>query len=143
MLWSLLILTWRLIMNKNLFLITTASLLLLSPMSQHVYGLDSMTDQGMDMTSKAPSMNVTITQDKTAKEDENLINAVKSSLSSDFASDLQNIDIKAEKGVVTLDGKVKSDAAKSAIESKVKSVAGVSKVVNNIEVQKDSATRNF
>jgi hyperosmotically inducible periplasmic protein len=48
-----------------------------------------------------------------------------------------NVKITTANGVVTLRGPVKSEQEKSSIESKAKAVAGVSKVDNLLEVEKN------
>jgi hyperosmotically inducible protein len=48
-----------------------------------------------------------------------------------------NVKITTSNGVVTLRGPVKSDVEKSSIETKAKQVAGVSRVENLLEVEKN------
>src|SRR5688572_15543508 len=48
-----------------------------------------------------------------------------------------NVKITTANGVVTLRGPVKSEAEKSSIEAKAKQVAGVSRVENFLEVEKN------
>lgn len=115
-------------MNKNLFLLASASLLVLAPVSQHqLFGMDPAMDQ---------PMSVTISQD-TMKTDEAINNSVKEAFASDkdLANAASDVTVKSDQGVVTLTGTVKSDKLKSDFEAKAKAVSGVTKVVNNLEVK--------
>jgi len=54
-----------------------------------------------------------------------------------LSTNAHNVKITTNGGVVTLRGPVKSDGEKSSIESKAKAVAGVSRVDNLLEVEKN------
>jgi hyperosmotically inducible protein len=54
-----------------------------------------------------------------------------------LSTNAHNVKINTSNGVVTLQGPVKSDKEKSSIESKAKAVAGVSRVENLLEVEKN------
>ena len=68
--------------------------------------------------------------------DEELTLAVKDAIlaDKDLAKFADKIDVKSEKGVVTLSGKLDSEKAKADLDLKVKSLPGVLDVVDNIEV---------
>jgi osmotically-inducible protein OsmY len=53
---------------------------------------------------------------------------------SSLASVVPNMTVQANNGTVTLKGSVNSQQQRSDIESKVRSVTGVTQVINNIEV---------
>src|SRR5262245_37164286 len=65
--------------------------------------------------------------------------AVRKSVVDDKAlsTNAHNVKITTANGVVTLRGPVKSDQEKSSVESKAKAVAGVSRVDNLLEVEKN------
>jgi len=67
--------------------------------------------------------------------DQALVQQVTSSLQADsaLAPAVPNITVQANNGTVTLDGSV-SNQQRSAIESKVRGIAGVTQVVNNLQV---------
>jgi hyperosmotically inducible protein len=52
-----------------------------------------------------------------------------------LSTNAHNVKIITEKGIVTLRGPVNSQAEKDTIEAKAKAVAGVSSVVNQLEVK--------
>lgn len=54
-----------------------------------------------------------------------------------LSTNAHNVKITTSNGVVTLRGPVKSDQEKSSIEAKAKAVAGVSRVDNLLEVEKN------
>jgi osmotically-inducible protein OsmY len=54
-----------------------------------------------------------------------------------LSTNAHNVKITTSSGVVTLRGPVKSEQEKSSIESKAKAVAGVSRVDNLLEVEKN------
>jgi osmotically-inducible protein OsmY len=68
--------------------------------------------------------------------DQSLAQRVTSSLREDssLAAVAPNITVQANNGTVTLHGSVSSQQQRSDIESKVRSMAGVTQVINNLEV---------
>ena len=73
-----------------------------------------------------------------SSEDVKLVAAIRRAIMDDKAMSVnaQNCKIIADKtGTVTLRGPVDSQAEKDAIESKAKAVAGVSRVINELEVK--------
>ncbi len=109
-------------MNYQLLLLTAAGFFLLAPVTQHqIYGVETSSS---------------VIQNK-VQSDEEINLAVKNAISSnkEIAQFVNNINITVDKGVVTLSGVVNSSKAKSDIEAKAKTVVGVKKVVNNIEVK--------
>jgi len=78
---------------------------------------------------------------QTSATDEALEQRVTSSLREDtsLAAVVPNITVDANNGTVTLQGSVNSEQQRTDIESKVRSIAGVTQVTNNLKVS--SATR--
>jgi osmotically-inducible protein OsmY len=111
-------------MKHHILLISTVGFLMFAPSVQHsIYGTD--------INSPVMQEHIVVISDDIIK------NNVKEAIVSDM--DLMKfanlIDIKVDKGIVTLSGVVDSSTVKSKIESKVTSVVGVKKVINNIEVK--------
>jgi osmotically-inducible protein OsmY len=107
-------------MNKNLFLMATAGMLVVGP--------------ALNANVMPTTHSTVMTADKVNVD---LAKTVKEAIftDKDLSKFAPNVDVKAEKdGVVVLSGKVDSEKDKSAIESKAKLVTGVTKVINNIEV---------
>lgn len=104
-------------MKTSLFLLATSGFLLLAP-TTHLVAMEGMMGVNHEMV----------------MSDADLINAVNHALKSDMVLSAYNIDVKADKGVVTLSGKVDTDKAKMDVESSVMAVPGVLKVVNDITV---------
>lgn len=108
-------------MKKQLLLLTAASLFIMAPAAQQqVFGEDS-------------SSMMIIKEDKVIS-DADLIASVKKVLSDDKDLSKYVIDVKADKGIVTLSGKVGSVKDKIDIGVKVKAVEGVRDVINNLEI---------
>ncbi len=108
-------------MNKQILLLTAASLFVIAPVAQQqIFGLD------------APATMV-IKEDKIIS-DADLIASVKKVLSEDKDFSKFIIVATADKGLVTLTGKVDSVKDKLDIGAKVKAVEGVRDVINNLEV---------
>ncbi len=108
-------------MNKQILLLTAASLFVIAPVAQQqIFGLD------------APATMV-IKEDKIIS-DADLIASVKKVLSEDKDFSKFIIVVTADKGLVTLTGKVDSVKDKLDIGAKVKAVEGVRDVINNLEV---------
>jgi osmotically-inducible protein OsmY len=61
--------------------------------------------------------------------------AVKSKLTADRFSNIVNVDINVTNGVVTLAGEVPNAKVKSEAEAEARSVDGVVRVINNLQVQ--------
>lgn len=71
--------------------------------------------------------------------DAQIAGQVKSNLSADTTVAPRNIDVQSQNGVVTLSGAVQSDAERAAAASDAARVAGVKTVVNNLQVQPQTA----
>jgi hyperosmotically inducible periplasmic protein len=71
------------------------------------------------------------------KADLEITQAVRKAVTADdsLSTNAQNVKIVTSGGVVTLRGPVKSEAEKSNIATKAKSVAGVSRVDNQLEIE--------
>lgn len=108
-------------MKTSLLLLATSGFLLLAP-AAHLVAVEGMMGVNQEMV----------------MSDADLINAVNHVLKSDMLFSVYNIDVKADKGVVTLSGNVDTEKAKMDIESKVLAVPGVLKVINDIKVGSSS-----
>lgn len=111
-------------MNK--ILITLLSCMLLAPSTSFVRGMDTVDVQ-----------KVTVKMEEKVISDHDITLAVKDAISKDIYLNKfsKDINIKVDKGIVTLSGKVDSVKVKSDLEMLIKGVLGVKGVVNNIEVQ--------
>jgi len=67
-------------------------------------------------------------------DDASIHTAVKSKLTADRFSNITNVDINVTNGVVTLAGEVPNAKVKADAESEARSVKGVTKVINNLQV---------
>jgi|ERR1051326_5724406 osmotically-inducible protein OsmY len=78
----------------------------------------------------------TADQQKENKADRDLAQEVRRSLSSDksLSTYAHNVKVIVQDGTVTLNGPVRSEEEKAAVESKAKQIAGVSNVVNDLTV---------
>ncbi len=77
----------------------------------------------------------TTTQSPGQQVDDNTIHAsVKTKLAADRFSNLVNVDVNVTNGVVTLAGEVPNAKVKADAEAEARSVKGVVKVVNNLQV---------
>ena len=61
--------------------------------------------------------------------------AVKAKLSADRFSNLLNVDVNVTNGVVTLAGEVPNAQVKAEAEREARSVSGVTRVINNLQVK--------
>lgn len=68
-------------------------------------------------------------------DDASIHTAVKAKLTADRFSNIVNVDINVTNGVVTLAGEVPNAQVKAEAEAEARSVKGVSKVVNNLQVK--------
>jgi len=68
-------------------------------------------------------------------DDSTIHAAVKAKLTADRFSNIVNIDINVTNGVVTLAGEVPNPKVKAEAEAEARSVNGVVKVVNNLQVK--------
>ncbi len=76
------------------------------------------------------------TQTPGEQVDDNAIHtAVKAKLTADRFSNIVNVDINVTNGVVTLAGEVPNDEVRRDAESEARSVNGVVRVVNNLQVK--------
>lgn len=95
--------------------------------SLHLFGVDATPGQ----------LKVTVSQDRAVTADENVVVAVKDAFAKDqdlvkFSS---TVKVDAVGGVVTLSGTVPNDKVKADFGTRAKSVAGVTTVLNNLEVK--------
>jgi osmotically-inducible protein OsmY len=78
----------------------------------------------------------TTTQSPSRQVDDNAIHAkVKAKLTADRFSNIVNIDINVTNGVVTLAGEVPNAQVKADAEAEARSVEGVVRVHNNLQVK--------
>jgi osmotically-inducible protein OsmY len=68
-------------------------------------------------------------------DDSTIHAAVKAKLTADRFSNIVNIDINVTNGVVTLAGEVPNPKVKAEAEAEARSVNGVVKVINNLQVK--------
>ena len=68
-------------------------------------------------------------------DDSTIHAAVKAKLTADRFSNIVNVDINVTNGVVTLAGEVPNAKVKSEAEAEARSVSGVVRVVNNLQVK--------
>lgn len=115
---------------KKLFVLASVGVLLLAPAAQ-VFAMGTSNSQ-----TKTVTVDKTVTRDE-VKSDSDITKAVKNALAADnnFATQSLNVHVATVNGVVTLSGFVDSNDAKTDFETKAKEVAGVTKVINNIEVR--------
>ena len=78
------------------------------------------------MTGKTAGRNV---------DDATITTSVKTKLAADKVSSLTRVDVDTNNGVVSLNGVVDSSAQKARAQELASQVGGVSKVVNNLQVQ--------
>ena len=79
------------------------------------------------------------TQSAGRQVDDSTIHAeVKAKLTADRFSNIVNIDINVTNGVVTLAGEVPNPKVKAEAEAEARSVKGVVKVINNLQVKNPS-----
>ena len=78
----------------------------------------------------------TTTQTPARQADDNAIHtAVLAKLTADRFSNLLNVDVNVTNGVVTLAGEVPNAQVKAAAEQEARSVSGVTRVINNLQVK--------
>jgi osmotically-inducible protein OsmY len=78
----------------------------------------------------------TTTQSPAQQLDDNAIHAsVKAKLTADRFSNLTNVDVNVTNGVVTLAGEVPNAQVKTEAEREARSVSGVTRVINNLQVK--------
>jgi osmotically-inducible protein OsmY len=68
-------------------------------------------------------------------DDASIHTAVKAKLTADRFSNIVNVDINVTNGVVTLAGEVPNAKVKSEAEAEARSVDGVVRVINNLQVK--------
>lgn len=68
-------------------------------------------------------------------DDASIHTAVKAKLTADRFSNIVNVDINVTNGVVTLAGEVPNAMVKADAESEARSVKGVVRVINNLQVK--------
>ena len=105
-----------------------------------ILGCDSNTNRTATTNKPTPPAQSPTASSSSAAQmnaaDQALAQRVTSSLREDssLAAVVPNMTVQANNGTVTLHGSVNSQQQRSDIESKVRSVAGVTQVVNNLEV---------
>ena len=72
-------------------------------------------------------------------DDASIHTAVKAKLTADRFSNIVNIDINVTNGVVTLAGEVPNAKVKAEAESEARSVDGVKRVINNLQIKNPPA----
>ncbi len=78
----------------------------------------------------------TTTQSPKRQVDDNAIHtAVMAKLTGAHVSNILNIDVNVTNGVVTLAGEVPNTQVKAEAEQEARSVAGVTRVINNLQVK--------
>jgi osmotically-inducible protein OsmY len=78
----------------------------------------------------------TTTQSPARQVDDNAIHAaIKAKLTADRFSNIVNVDINVTNGVVTLAGEVPNPQVRADAEKEARSVDGVVKVINNLQVK--------
>ena len=73
-------------------------------------------------------------------DDASIHTAVKAKLTADRFSNIVNVDINVTNGVVTLAGEVPNAKVKSEAEAEARSVDGVVRVINNLQVKTPPTT---
>jgi len=73
-------------------------------------------------------------------DDASIHTALKAKLTADRFSNIVNIDINVTNGVVTLAGEVPNAMVKADAESEARSVNGVVRVINNLQVKTPAAS---
>jgi osmotically-inducible protein OsmY len=68
-------------------------------------------------------------------DDATIHSAIKAKLTADRFSNITNVDINVTNGVVTLAGEVPNDRVKADAEAEARSVNGVVRVINNLQVK--------
>lgn len=98
---------------------------------------------GAATSAPVPQTDTRATTEKAGDADQKLADQVRSAISGGpagaaaNADAAKNIEVSASGGVVTLKGTVKTEAEKTQAESQAKSVAGVTKVENQLQVKAD------
>ena len=78
----------------------------------------------------------TTTQSPARQLDDNAIHAaVKAKLTAERVSNLVNVDVNVTNGVVALAGEVPNAQVKAEAEREARSVSGVTRVINNLQVK--------
>ncbi len=72
-------------------------------------------------------------------DDASIHTALKAKLTADRFSNIVNIDINVTNGVVTLAGEVPNAKVKAEAESEARSVDGVKRVINNLQIKNPPA----
>ena len=82
----------------------------------------------------------TTTQSPKRQVDDNAIHAaVMAKLTGAHVSNILNVDVNVTNGVVTLAGEVPNAQVKAEAEQEVRSVSGVTRVINNLQVKAPSS----
>ncbi len=73
-------------------------------------------------------------------DDATIQTKVKTALTADRFSNITNVDINVTNGIVTLSGEVPDSAVRMEAEREARQVAGVRRVINNLQVSGDMGT---
>ncbi len=119
-------------MNKKILLLASAALFLLAPTFQSVLLSAGNADKKVEVTVEKSA--------NAMMSDSDITRAVKDAFAADkaFAASVSAVDIKTDKGMVTLSGSVGSEKVKTDAVAKAKGVAGVKGVIDNIAVKADA-----
>lgn len=118
-------------MNKKFFLIMASLSIMLTP-SFFLFSATSQTGSNIEIQSSQTSSTNQARADRMTRQSIN--NAFMKDR--DISSNMANMSVDVQNGVVRLNGTVNSDAVKSKMEDKARNIVGVSKVVNNLKVKK-------
>lgn len=73
-------------------------------------------------------------------DDSSIHAAIKAKLTADRFSNIVNVDINVTNGIVTLAGEVPNAKVKTEAENEARTVSGVKKVINNLQVKNPPAS---
>lgn len=113
---------------KHVILASAGLFLVIAPAHISALGIDNPPSQNQMAPNKFAKANLS---------DSDITKEIKNELKSDkdFAAKTPNIDIKTERGIVTLSGTVDNQAMKNDIETIAKNIAGDNNVIDTIIVK--------
>lgn len=125
-------------MNKTVFVLASVGLLIVGAPSARMFADQPDLKVNVTPDKSVTTEKVVVVKTDVSKTDADVAKAVKDSFAVDpsVSSFASAVDVKVDKGVVTLSGTVSSDKAKADFERLAKGVMGVNNVVNNIVVKK-------
>ncbi len=125
-------------MKRQIYLLAAVSFLMFTP-SSLVFSLESPNNQTpiIEQPSSDHMVQHTVS-------DKDLTTKIKQAVSADeeLSHLMQGVDVKVDKGVVTLSGKVKSQFEKAKIESKIRSIAAGQQVVDKMTIKDGDKVHN-